>query len=289
MMKKRVLAVVLCLGGLAACARTSPQPSMGQLQTEVARQLTQLSAATQAATETASANPEPVGPTITLTAALLPTDTPTLTPTATNTLTATPPIGDPVLTLGNPTWSTRFTDSYGLYLYEDDAASFNIVDQKFVMIGKTANSNDRWTLTPSAWILDNYYLEMTATTDQCDGLDHYGFVFGIPYPADNPVRLARLSCNGSYSYSYYDNSIDSKFHYLKQWTSSPSILAGSNQTNRLGVQVKGNTVRLYANGNLLAEINDPQIAAGRFGMVVGAANTPNFTVRLSNIAYWVLP
>jgi hypothetical protein len=46
---------------------------------------------------------------------------------------------------------------------------------------------------------------------------------------------------------------------------------------------------MYANGNLLQELNDDTHREGRFGVFVGSANTPNVNFRVDEIAYWDLP
>jgi hypothetical protein len=144
-------------------------------------------------------------------------------------------------------------------------------------------------LTPAAWQLTNYYLEMTATTDTCSGRDRYGFVIATNYPADNPSYLYRFSCDGYYSFGYFDSNVDNKFHSLKDWTQSSYLMAGSNQTNRMGFWASGHDIKFYANGYFLSDLNVPDFGTGRFGLFIGSVHTENFTVRLSQVQYWLLP
>jgi hypothetical protein len=286
-------AIFLC-GSLlfgSACLTTAV-PAGNSVQTEVARQLTVMAAITQSGgtplAPGTNSGPLPGElPTVTPTGSPLPSATPTETPSATASPTFTPPPEDPRLTLGNPSYRTDFPDGTNWYLYDDSDNTFTVIDHKFVMVAKQANAFDGWTLT--AWKLTNYYLEMTAAPDACSGRDRYGLVVGVPYPANNPSYLLKVACDGYFSFGYFDNTVDNKFHYLKDWTKSPFVSAGAGQTNRVGFMAEGTHLSLYVNGHLLADLNEPSFGEGRFGLFVGAVNTPNFTVRVSEVAYWILP
>jgi hypothetical protein len=165
--------------------------------------------------------------------------------------------------------------------------SFSVSGNEFIMVAKQSNQYDSWTLT--AWKLTNYYMEMKAAADACSGRDRYGLVVGVPYPANNPSYLLRFSCDGYYSFGFFNSDIDNKFHYLKEWTSSPYLFAGSGQINRMGFKAEGSHLSLYANGHFLTDLNEPAFGIGRTGMFVGSVNTDNFTVRVKEFAYWVLP
>jgi hypothetical protein len=275
-----------------ACVGTVTPGSESAVNTEVARQLTSLAALTQAGgtplgpAQNGGGSPGEL-PTVTPTGSPPPSATPTVTPTITQTPSFTPPADDPRLTLGSPNYRTDFPDATNWYLYDDTDNRFAVVDHKFVMTAKNANSFDGWTLT--AWKLTNYYLEMTATPDSCSGRDRYGLVISQS-PSDNPSYLLKFACDGYYSFGYFNTTeADVKFHYLKDWTKSSYILAGAGQTNRMGWMAEGTHISLYANGHLLTDLNEPAFGEGRFGLFVGSVNTPNFTVRVSEVAYWILP
>jgi hypothetical protein len=275
----------------AACLTTAA-PGGNSVQTEVARQLTVKAALTQSGGTPLGPGPGTGStpgdlPTVTPTGSPLPSPTATITSTATASPSFTPPPDDPRLTLGSPSYRTDFPDGTNWYLYDDSDNTFTVADHKFVMVAKNANAFDGWTLT--AWKLTNYYLEMTAAPDACSGRDRYGLVVGVPYPANNPSFLFKVSCDGYYSFGYFNNAVDNKFHYLKDWTKSAFLQAGAGQTNRVGLKAEGSHVFLYANGHLLTDLNEPSFGEGRFGLFVGSVNTPNFTVRVSEVAYWVLP
>jgi hypothetical protein len=291
-MNKKVWILGLGLTLTVACLGATPN-STDAVGTAVAKQLTSVAALTKTGpkkgkTPQGNGNPgEGQLPSVTPTGTLPPSATPTISPTATPSLTNTPPADDPRLSLGTPNYRTDFPDATNWYLYEDSNLKFDVINHQFVMTAKNANSYDGWTRT--SWKLTNYYLEMTATPDTCSGRDRYGLVVGIPDPAYNPNYLLRFSCDGYYSFGYFDSTIDNKFHFLQDWTKSNFINAGSNQTNRVGFKAEGNTLTFYANGHYLKDITEPDFGAGLFGLVIGSVNTTNFTVRVSEVAYWNLP
>ncbi|MGD0173875.1 MAG: hypothetical protein ABSC61_05495 [Anaerolineales bacterium] len=292
-MNKKVMILGLGLAFTVACLGATPISS-DAVGTQVAKQLTSMAALTRTKLQNATTaqengnTPEGQLPSVTPTVTLPPSPSPTVSPTRTPTLTNTPPADDPRLSLGTPSYRTDFPDGTNWYVYEDDNVKFEAVDHKFVMTAKQANGYDSWTF--AAGNLTNYYLEMTATTDTCSGRDRYGLVVGVPYPANNPSYLMRVSCDGYYSFSYFNNDpSDNKYHFLTNWTKSSYIYAGSNQTNRVGFKAEGTHLTLYANGHFLSELTEPDFGEGRFGLAVGSVSTVNFVVRVSEVAYWKLP
>jgi hypothetical protein len=285
--------IILCAGLLftAACLTTAT-PGSDAVNTEVARQLTSMAALTQSGGQP-GATPQVTDsapgelPTVTPTGTLPPSPTPTDTATVTPTQSFTPPADDPRPSLGSPSYLTTFPDSTNWYLYEDENVKFSVFDNEFIMTAKQANQYDSWTLT--SWKLTNYYMELKAVPDVCSGRDRYGLVVGVPFPANNPSYLLRFSCDGYYSFGYFDSTIDYKFKYLKEWTKSDYILAGSGQINRMGFKAEGSHLSLFANGHFLTDLTEPSFGEGRTGMFVGSVNTVNFTVRVKEFAYWVLP
>jgi hypothetical protein len=130
----------------------------------------------------------------------------------------------------------------------------------------------------------NYYLEIPFTTEECSGLDRYGVILR----SEDAVKgyLYAFSCDGRYSFRSWNGQRATK---LVEWTESPKIQAGSNQTNRLGIRVEGGTFSLYANGSLLTQVSDSSYPKGGFGVLIGAESTEDFTVKASEVAYWELP
>jgi hypothetical protein len=143
----------------------------------------------------------------------------------------------------------------------------------------------RWRLTSRN--PQDLYLEGTFTTVNCSGVDQYGLVARAPSYSDGIGYYFGVTCNGQYYLLRWDNGGQNSIVNL---TSESKILAGSNQTNRLGLMIDGKTIRLYVNGNLIKELEDDGISGkGYIGAFVSAREDPAFTVKLEEIKLWTLP
>ena len=96
-----------------------------------------------------------------------------------------------------------------------------------------------------------------------------------------------LTCDGRYSLRAWDGETMTN---LVRATVSASIEAGSAQTNRVGLLATGNQLILYVNGVRLTELEDSRFSEeGSFGIFVGARQTSNFAIHVTEIAYWENP
>lgn len=235
-------------------------------------------------------------PTLTSATATQPmaTDTPTITssPTASISVTATDvvsttitspaPASDPRTQLGKPAWEDKFKNGRNWAIFDDDHVEMKFSDDQLFM---SALRTDRWLSWIVTWpVVSQVYIEMTAQPEKCSGLDQYGFLALAPTP--NEGYVYGFSCDGRYALRLWDGE---KMKTLVDWTTSPFILSGANQKNRLGFMAKDGKISLYANGNLLTEIEDDEYQEGAFGPFIGAAQTAGFTVHFLEIAYWDLP
>ncbi|MGD8823062.1 MAG: hypothetical protein PVG63_08160, partial [Anaerolineales bacterium] len=101
--------------------------------------------------------------------------------------------------------------------------------------------------------------------------------------------IALFSCDGQYSLRRLDSDNPYSTTDLVEWIHSPLLNAGSDQTNVMGIKFEGSTISLYANDYLLTEITDTSFTKGRYGVFVIANQTENFTYRIEELAYWLLP
>jgi hypothetical protein len=187
------------------------------------------------------------------------------------------------LGLGDPTWRDTFTTGTNWFLVSTDDTLFEIKDGNLVMVSRGTDTMDEWGLSNRPK-LDDFYLEIIATTgEECSGLDRYGVLVRAPDATKGYVF--GFSCAGSYRLYLWDGE---NYTGLQDWASSPHILSGPNQTNRLGIMADGNSFKLYANGKLLTEVIDSTYAEGRFGLFIGSINTVDFTVSVEEVAYWLL-
>ena len=292
---KKILILGLIMMTAASCLPQTPAAdpvAEGVIATKVAATLT-AGAAGEGQLPTGEGEPQPDAPTFTPEPGdpPLPSDTPTLTPTPTETptptITQTPTLAsdDPVLSLGMPTFDDNFDGGVNFYLYNDSQASYQIEDDRMVLIAKKANSYETWSLS---WgDLTNFYLEVTGTFgDDCSGKDRYGLIFRAPDTTEG--YLISITCDGSFRLSTWESDVE-EYTSIKKWTSSQYINTGPGGTNRLGIRAKNSKLTGYINGNQVFELNDSTFSKGRFGVMVAAAETPGFTAYLDRVVYWKLP
>jgi hypothetical protein len=214
----------------------------------------------------------------------LPTNTPTpfVTPTTQPEPSATPQHSDPALELGSPTWEDTFDPADGWALITDSHSHFEVADGQLVMTARNADYWNSWVLTQPR--IEVFYMEAEGSSETCSGRDRWGLFFRAPDYTQG--YLFGISCDGRYALWVWNGSQEV---YLVDWTDSPHLLKGEGQLNKIAVNADGSRISMYANGHFLAEVRDDSYAAGRFGLFVGAAETPGFTVRVDKIAYWENP
>ncbi|HLE53579.1 MAG TPA: hypothetical protein VI755_16040 [Anaerolineales bacterium] len=207
------------------------------------------------------------------------------TSTDTPSATATIPATDPKASLGDPDFEDSFANDSNWPLYEDDHVSFDVDGGQLIMV---AFNPDFWDGFMLSWAqVEDFYLEMTATSRQCAGLDHHGLMARANQSERGYIGYQLgISCDGRYSLRIWDGK---KHIKLIDWTESEHLRAGSNQTNRIGLLLDGERLSLFANGNLLDEISADAFEDGKFGVFIGSVNTEDFKVRVDEIAYWSLP
>ena len=207
-------------------------------------------------------------------------------PTIQSTTSITQTSNSLISALGEPAWKDGFQDGTNWPLYDDSHILMEIVEGKLQMTALIPNQENPW----DGWMvsqpyLDDFYLAVSASTGECSGLDRYGLLARAT-PNANRSYLFGFSCGGQYSLRIWNGS---DFKMLIDWTPSDYIFSGSDQTNQLGFKAEGTKLSLFANGDLLTELEDDTFSEGAFGLFVGAVNTSGFTVLFDDMAYWVTP
>jgi hypothetical protein len=136
-----------------------------------------------------------------------------------------------------------------------------------------------------AWGLANrsvsdFRLEVDAAQEMGSNNNGYGVLFRFQ-DRDNFYRFD-ISGDGFF--------LLSKFHAgewvtLVPWTASSAINVGQ-AANRLFVEAVGSQIRVYANNDLLAELEDDTFAKGNFGFFASTFSEPNLTVSFDDIKLW---
>ncbi len=219
------------------------------------------------------------------------TSAPSSTPASTPTITPTP--FDSRGSLGAPSYVDPMdASSFGNWSRDGvlpDTGNIRLAlnGGNLLVTGKNQFFDTWWFSWPS---LRNFHLEMTVETEQCSGKDTYGVIFrGPPRDfGDTFGYVAVFSCDGEYQLRRVVSADPYTSFNLTAWTKSDNIRSGPNQTNVLGVMADGAKISLFANGFLLAQIEDDNYRQGRYGVFVSAGPTAGFTYLVDEIAYWNL-
>ncbi len=206
----------------------------------------------------------------------------TLTPTASQ----TPPADDPKTLLGSPDWQDDLSsgNNWSIKLGEEIEVGKTIFTQSNGRLNAVNNFQFNWWL--SYYSFRNAYLEAKFDVDECSENDEYGLVVRAADYSNGIAYYYMVTCDGKYGLM---RDTASGTSMLLDMLSSDVINSGSNQTNTFGIWIDGSTIRLYANNHFLSEVNDSSIDTdGHFGLFISSAKTPNFTIHMDEIAYWLL-
>ena len=297
-----ILGIALIIAACTMPAPGTPPPTDAPGQAETIAAQTVIAEFTKSAPPT-EAGPEPSLPSPTATSPAEITESPAETqpatsttapeagtaeptPLPTNTPTATLPPSDVRSPLGDPDWVDSFDTAVNWPLYKDPHVSFEIKQSAMFMTALKPDKYNGWIITTP--VIRNFYLETKATPLTCADQDRYGLMLrAVKVNATDYVGYQfRVSCDGQYWFGNWDNE---KYHPIVDWTASEHINTDPGNTNRIGVKMEGNHVTLYANGNMMTEFDAVMFSEGKFGLIIGSAVTPKSTVKIDEIAYWLLP
>jgi hypothetical protein len=190
--------------------------------------------------------------------------------------------GSDNLDLGSPDWRDPMDDSNNWYLLETPNTRFTIENGRLRM-EILQPGKEEWGLSSRPG-MSNYFLQATFITgDSCTDSDRYGVL--VRAPEENQGYVYGFTCNGRYRLYAWDGAT---YRALQNWTVTSAIRTGANQTNILGIWLVEDTMRLYANGQLLAEFTDEQFSSGQFGLFIGSADNADFSVYVDEVATWDL-
>ncbi len=242
--------------------------------------------ATNTPTET-----ETLQPSETPTDTLEPSETaePSETPTETATATETP--FDPSSAYGSPTiFDSMDSDRYWASssgLPDDANIRLAFGGGELHVTGKQANWDTWWftAIAPS-----DFFIEMKVDSATCTGKQAYGLILRGPTAAgvDAHGYIFTFSCDGSYRLDRLDDTAPYTKVELIDWTESVYINAGANKTNVIAIRMIGADITLYANGISVADLDDDEYLAGRFGLFVNAGDPGNYTFDVDELTYWNL-
>lgn len=228
-------------------------------------------------------------PTASPTATITPTPTPTIvwfpptpTPTPRPTGVATPsPTPVPPPDVGDPLLSDDFSETTTWQLLTSERGNIAIANNRLTIA--TAASRVLLTSLRGSPELANYYLEVTARTNLCTGMDEYGVVLRAASQAD--FYRFSLSCNGQ---ARVERLAGGTASAPQPWTISGMVPPGAPGQSRLGVLADGRELRFFVNGEFLFAVTDPQPAAGNVGLFARAAADGAISVSFSDLVIYAL-
>ena len=218
-----------------------------------------------------------------------------ITPSITNTLTSSPTFTETAtptnanIPTGEPTWKDEFFTgtSFGITSegYNDGNTIIFSQEDSLTLISVNKTGWRGWRLASHKPV--NYYLKANFMTEICSGSDQYGIITQSPDYENGYGYYFGLTCDGRFSIQKWE---ESGLSNLAGWNESSQIKTGNSQSNSISILKSGENYKFFVNDFLMASVNDNHFSnPGFFGPFIAGLETPNFTVRLQEIAYWNLP
>ena len=190
--------------------------------------------------------------------------------------------------LGMPAWKDELNNGGNWNLNTPNTDTPNVTTEikngSLVMSRSITSGGKNWWLNIQK--IQDFYLEGKFTTRECSSDDQYGLVFRALNYKDGFGYYFTVTCDGNFNLMRRDTNGNVN---LFNWEKSEAIQTGPNQTNDLGIWAKGGLIRLYANEKKIKEVTDSSIInPGHFGLFIDSRQTPGFSIKLDEIAYWNL-
>ncbi|MFO7539253.1 MAG: family 16 glycoside hydrolase [Chloroflexota bacterium] len=108
--------------------------------------------------------------------------------------------------------------------------------------------------------------------------------YGVLFRQDEEGRFYRFQITGTGLYILERRNEDGSWTRLTEgWTASEAIKQGENVVNRLRVEAVGSWLAVYANDELLREVNDTAYVSGTIALDAGTFGRPGVQVAFDNI------
>lgn len=227
----------------------------------------------------------------------LPTDTPfpsaTLvdTQTPTSTIVWFPPTSTftpfPTQTIVPPTPEKR--PGVGEIIFRDDFSDPELWALYRTDVGGAAFGKNELTIaiqnerayiasTRNKPMLDNFYLEVTASPTLCHGLDEYGLL--LHYASASDFYRFSLSCDGQVR---LDRVLHGQASTPQAWMLGAMVPVGAPSFSRLGVWLVGKEIRCFVNDQYQFTVTDPTIPSGLVGVFARSVGEDALTVSFSDL------
>lgn len=167
----------------------------------------------------------------------------------------------------------------GWLLEGDDQGQAEIVDGALLLTIKAPGTVQYVALEDQ--VFSDMIMDVEATQIGGAPGSSYGLLLRMVAP-DQFYRF-EVTSNGEYTIERHDGA-GAWERLTDGWQTSPAILQGINQTNRLRVAVAGGTFSFYANETLLTQVVDRNYTAGAVALDAGTFNQSDLQVAFDNVA-----
>lgn len=226
------------------------------------------------------------------------TNTPTTAPTQTLTptfdwfpATATP-TREPT---PEPSATPNLRPGIGEVIYEDDFSESVLWSPLTPSGGRVTITNNHITLTLNETIgsvfgirkspqLTDYYAELTASPNYCQGENEYGLIIRVYGEQLNHYRFA-LSCDGR---ARVTRIVDGQALIIRDWEDFMQLPTTYPNNFKLGVWVKGKEVRFFFNDSQLFAVDNAVVVGGSLGVFARASETDSISVNFSDLTVYQL-
>ena len=129
--------------------------------------------------------------------------------------------------------------------------------------------------------MQTWWFEVEATQVSGSLNSSYGLLFRLN-PEIGFYRF-EVTSDGSYLIEKRMGSDGSWERLSAGWVSSPTILIGLGQVNRLKVMANGSRLTFFINGIEVAEVEDGDFAVGKLALSAGTFNQAGLEVAFDNL------
>jgi hypothetical protein len=127
-------------------------------------------------------------------------------------------------------------------------------------------------------VLQDFYLEITASPSLCRDLDEYGLLLRASSLRD--FYRFSLSCNGQVR---LDRLVGGAASSPQPWVLSVAVPPGAPSISRLAVWVKGKEMRFFVNEEYQFTVSDPMLPEGTIGVFARSAGDNAVTINYSEL------
>jgi len=226
---------------------------------------------------------------------LPPTATPPPTVTVTTTVvwfpaTATPspqptprpsPTSEVQPALGEVIFSDGFVDAGNWPVGSQPAGNIALGDHRLTLAISQAGSS--LVALRSQPVLQDGYLEITATPSLCRAVDQYGLLFRAASQLD-AYRLL-LRCDGQIRLERLNNG---RIKILQDWLPSADVPPGALIPAKIGVLMQGSELKIFVNGVFQFSVADDGFYSGQLGLFARSGTDTAVSVAFSDLSAWAL-